>query len=67
MILIFFKDFLKFVVNILEKSLCAVNFLVKLLLDLLKNQIPRNYYSKVLTMDLSAFVIVFCIYSQIKS
>ena len=52
-------------VNILEKSLYAVDFLVKLFLNLLKNQNPRNSFLK--TMDLSAFIIVFCIYSQRKS
>ena len=66
-LILFLKVFLKFVVNIFEKLLCAVSFLVKLLLNLLKSQIPRNYYSEISTMDLSVFVIVFRIYSQIKS
>ena len=47
--------------------LSAVKFSVKLLPDLLKNEIPRKYYSRILAKDLLAFFVISYICFPVKS
>ena len=55
------------IILILKRLLSIVKFLAKLLPNLLKYEIPLKCYSRILAMDLLAFIVASHICSQIKS